>query len=48
MKKKKQKDKPLKVAMEYEPAPDSEERLSKIYELLFSKPDRCQKNASSE
>lgn len=44
MQKKEPKDKPLKVSLEYEPTLDNEERLSKIFELLLSKENRCQKN----
>lgn len=34
--KKKLKDKPLKVIFEYEPTPDSEERINKAFEFLLS------------
>jgi len=37
MQRKKPKDKPIKVTLEYEPTPDGEERLNKIFELLLSK-----------
>jgi len=36
--------KPLKVTYEYESTLDGEERLSKIFELLLSKANKCQKN----
>ncbi len=36
------KDKPLKVSYEYEPTPDSEERLIKIFEFLLSKNGKFQ------
>lgn len=36
MKKKKRKDNPLKVFYEYEPTPDGEEKLIKIFEFLLS------------
>lgn len=36
------KDKPIKVTLKYEPTPDSEERLSEIFELLLSEQSKCQ------
>jgi hypothetical protein len=42
------KDKPIEVTFEYESTPDGEERLSEIFNLLLSKENRCQKNASLE
>ncbi len=47
MQRKKPKAKPLKASLEYEPTPDGEERLSRIFEFLL--PDKqCQKNYSSK
>ena len=34
------KDNPIEVTLEYEPTRDREERLSKIFELLLSKPPK--------
>jgi len=48
MRRKKTKYKPLKVTLEYEPTPDGEERLSKVFEFLLSEPSKCQRNTSSE
>lgn len=39
MKKNNSKDKPIKVTYEYEPTPDAEERLNKIFEFLLSDPE---------
>lgn len=44
MQRRKPKDKPLKVTLEYEPTPDGEERLNRIFELLLSKQAESQKN----
>ena len=35
--------KPLKATYEYEPTPDSEERIKKIFEFLLSKEKKEQK-----
>jgi hypothetical protein len=40
MRRKKPKDKPIKVTLEYEPTPDGEERLKRIAELLLSKEEK--------
>jgi hypothetical protein len=48
MKRRKPKDKPLKVALEYEPTPDGEERLKRIAELLLSKQNEDQKSIARE
>lgn len=37
VKRKKTKDKPIKVIIEYESRPDSEERLKRVAELILSK-----------
>jgi len=47
MKRKKPKDKPIKVTIKYKDTPDKEERFKRIAELLLSKQNKCQKNASS-
>lgn len=40
MQRKKPKNKPLEASLEYEPTADSEERFSKVFELLLSGQNR--------
>jgi len=44
MHRKKPKDKPIEVILEYDPKPDAEERLNEIFEFLLSGKDKYQKN----
>ena len=48
MRRKKSKDKPLEVSLEYEPTPNGEGRLNEIFKFLLSDKNECQENISLE